>query len=138
MREISSGSVRIFWLDRSELLDRLKQAVEELSSRHPEVEQVVLFGSLARNEAVPGSDADLLLVLTDCSLAFADRGAVYRFPGLDIAVDLIAYTRDELDRMQADDNPFIKSAFKEGIVLLDRRAEEDKVSDGGNPSGRLQ
>ena len=101
----------------------------------------MLFGSLARNEAVPGSDVDLLLVLTDSSLAFADRSAMYRLPGLDVAVDLIAYTRDELDRMQADENPFIKRALKEGIVLLDRRAKERRTdvtraagcSDGPKP-----
>jgi hypothetical protein len=53
----SSASVRVFWLDRQQVLGRLRRAVQELTNRHREIEQVILFGPLARGDAVPGSDA---------------------------------------------------------------------------------
>ena len=31
-----------------------RRAVQELTTRHPEIEQVILFGSLARGEPCPG------------------------------------------------------------------------------------
>ena len=69
----------------------------------------MLFGSLQRGDAVPGSDADLL---------FADRAAAYRPKGVGIPVDLFVYTRDELDGMLAAGNRFVSRALAEGRELL--------------------
>ena len=57
----------------------------------------MLFGSLQRADAVPGSDADVLLVLRATDLPFAERAAVYRPEGVGIPVGLFSlyatYTR---------------------------------------------
>ena len=66
MQSRSSGTVRLFWLDRAQVLARLTAAIERMVSEYPEVDQVVLFGSLARGDALPGSDADLLVLLQQC------------------------------------------------------------------------
>lgn len=55
----------VFWLNRPETLERLRKAVLVLVGRYPEIEQVILFGFLARGDAVPGSDADLLIILRE-------------------------------------------------------------------------
>lgn len=60
----SSPSVSVFWLNVDQVRACLRQAVERLAQSHPEIEEVWLFGSLARGDAVPGSDADLLVVLS--------------------------------------------------------------------------
>lgn len=98
----------------------LQAAVAKLAQKHPEIEEVWLFGSLARGEAMPGSDADLLLVLTDSNCSFRDRYAVYQpdFPG--VGVDVFAYTRAEIAQMQADGNPFLRRALAEGVALFTR------------------
>lgn len=115
----SSGSVQIFWLDRPEILNRLQRAVKDLANRHPEIEQVVLFGSLARGGAVPGSDADLLLVLRDSEEPFLERSVRYRPAEIGVDMDLVVYTRQELDQLLADDNAFVAQALKEGLVLFE-------------------
>ena len=51
-----------------------------LQQRHAEIERIVLFGSLARGDAVPGSDADLLLVRERSGTPFLQR-APRLFPG---------------------------------------------------------
>jgi predicted nucleotidyltransferase len=84
---------------------------------HPEIEQVLLFGSLARGEAVPGSDADLLLILSSSVLPFIERIPRYLPTGLPLGIDVFPYTRDEIDRMLATGNHFIRQAVKEGIIL---------------------
>jgi UTP:GlnB (protein PII) uridylyltransferase len=113
--------VQVFWLNRPEILNRLQSAVKELTRRHPEIEQVVLFGSLARGEAVPGSDADLLLVLRESREPFLERSARYRPAEVGIGLDLIVYTQQELAELQAQGNALVAQALKEGRVLFARR-----------------
>jgi predicted nucleotidyltransferase len=54
----------ISFLDQSAILRQLKSEVEALKQVKPEVEAVWLFGSFVAGKAVPGSDVDLLLVLS--------------------------------------------------------------------------
>jgi len=109
----------VFWLDRPGIVSDLRKAVDELVERCPEIERVVLFGSMARGDAVPGSDADLLVVLRQSDLPFIERGARYYLSGLGVGVDVLAYTQDELSRMLDERNPFVTHALKEGIALYD-------------------
>ena len=89
-----------------------------LKIRRPEIERAVLFGSLQRGDAVPGSDADVLLVLHTTDSPFSERAAAYRPEGVGIPVDLFVYTRAELDDMLADGNRFVSRALAEGRDLL--------------------
>ena len=114
----SSSSVRVFWLNRETTVQRLREAMKTLKARRPEVERAVLFGSLQRGAAVPGSDADVLLVLRTTDLPFSERAAVYRPEGAGIPVDLFVYTRPELDAMLTDGNRFVSRALAEGRDLL--------------------
>ena len=118
MPKASSSSVKVFWLNREETVQRLREAIEALKVRHPEIERAVLFGSLQRGDAVPGSDADVLLVLRTTDLLFADRAAAYRPKGVGVPVDLFVYTRNELDGMLAAGNRFVSRALAEGRELL--------------------
>ncbi len=92
--------------------------MEALKVRRPEIERAVLFGSLQRGDAVPGSDADVLLVLHVTDLPYSERAAVYRPEGVGIPVDLVVYTRTELDDMLAAGNCFVSRALAEGRDLL--------------------
>ena len=92
--------------------------MKALQAQHLEIERAVLFGSLQRGDAVPGSDADVLLVLRTTDLPFSERAAVYRPEKVGIPVDLFVYTRSELDDMLADDNRFVRRALAEGRDLL--------------------
>lgn len=114
----SSASVQVFWLNRPETLKRLQKAVTNLTDRHPEIEQVVLFGSLARGDAVPGSDADLLVILRESELPFLERCVHYRPAGVGVGVDVFAYTETELGTMLAEGNTFVTQALREGITIF--------------------
>ena len=118
MQKSSSSSVKAFWLDRDEAVRRIRDAVEVLTAEHPKIERAVLFGSLARGDAVPGSDADLMLVLRECALPWKDRSAHFKFGNVGIPVDLFAYTRSELNQMRESGNAFIARILQEGIDLL--------------------
>jgi predicted nucleotidyltransferase len=117
MLNTSSASVKIFWLDREAVLRELKVTIRRMKTKHPEIEQVLLFGSLARDVAVPGSDADLLLILSSSSETFLERIPRYLPMGLTVGVDVFPYTRQEIAAMINEGNLFIQEALDHGIPL---------------------
>ena len=120
MLKRSYGSVQITWLDRPAVLEATRKAVENLAEAHPEVQKLFLFGSMARGDAVPGSDVDLLLVVSESNHSFLDRTTHYRLSGVPVGVHVFPYTEAELAKMLAEGNGFIRQALAEGKVLFDK------------------
>ncbi len=88
---------------------------------------MVLFGSLARGEAVPGSDADLLFILEGCDIPWMERLVRYAIsPVAGVAVEVFPYTRAEVERMKAEGNWFIRQALREGVVLFHRTLSPER------------
>ena len=58
-------NVRVFRLDRAGVLARLRERARRVLERRADVVEIRLFGSFARGEACPGSDADLFVVLRE-------------------------------------------------------------------------
>ena len=115
-RRQSYGTVKVFWLDRSLLKSRIMQAARSLSREHEEVVQVVLFGSVASDRAVPSSDADILVVVRDSDTPFLDRSSLFRgyFSDIGVGVDLFVYTQQEVASSRI---PVAVTALRTGIEL---------------------
>ncbi len=98
MRHRSSGSVQIISLDVDRIMKGLQSAARRLRQSDENVLEVSLFGSLARGRAVPGSDADVLIVLKSSPKPPLERVTDFMdyFGGLGIGVDIFPYTREEL------------------------------------------
>ena len=113
VRVRSSGSVKIISLDVDSVRSRLMQAARALKSEDSEVLSVWLFGSLARGDSLPGSDADLLIVLEGSDRPFHSRIDRYadRFAGIGIGIDLFPMTISELNERASD--PFWRKVLAE-------------------------
>ena len=86
-------------------------------------QRAIVFGSYARGDANEYSDLDLIIV-ADTDKRFLQRHKDYRqvFRSWDPwgkSLDLLIYTPEEIDSMQARNNPFICSALQEGIVVYE-------------------
>jgi predicted nucleotidyltransferase len=114
--------VRVFRLDREAVVGALVGAAQRLVAARPEVLEVRLFGSLARGDAVPGSDADLLIVLEASDTPFLDRVAEYLcfFTGVGIGCDVLPYTRVELARLRRERAAFAERLWAESRMLATR------------------
>ncbi len=113
--------VRVFALDRDSVVARLRTAAARLLAEHDVVVEVRLFGSLARGDAAPGSDADLLVVVRGTTGRFADRADFTRrcFEDVGVACDVLVYTEAELAHL-APSPSLVRTALREGVVLARR------------------
>lgn len=100
---------------------RLAKAASDLSKAHPEIEAIWLLGSLARGDATPSSDADIVIVVEARDLPFIERPPRYPMERCGIGVDLLVYTRAELEHMRAEGNLFLRRVEEERLVVLWQR-----------------
>ena len=112
--------MKVTFLDAERVRWGVAQAVLELARRRPEIDRVVLFGSLATGDAVPGSDADLVVVLAGSDRAFRDRIPLYIPEGCPVPVDVFPYTRQECEAMLESGHGFLRRALAEGIPIYER------------------
>jgi predicted nucleotidyltransferase len=87
--------------------------------------KIIMFGSQAKGQAKKDSDVDILVI--------ADRpeGEVWKrreelgnirrnIPRIEIAVDLLLYSPEEVNKWKSTTNHVISEAFREGEVLYER------------------
>lgn len=99
MRQIqSSGSVKAFSLNRTELLEKIHRVVQEAGAAFPRIQEILLFGSLARHEETGLSDIDLCIIAIDLPDNPIDRLKLFygfltrRLP---LALDLLVLSPEE-------------------------------------------
>jgi len=122
MRTESYGSAKITYLDKDAIWEAASQMAQELGRRHREIRRILVFGSFVRDQAAPGSDLDLIVVLDESDLPFLDRPAHYRAGRFLIPLDLLVYTNDEIEGMLAEGNSFLRHALAEGVTIYEREA----------------
>jgi predicted nucleotidyltransferase len=117
MDEKSSNSVKVFFADKDKVLRELRDFAEKLRQTDPAVQRIGYFGSYATDTFGPASDADLLIILSKSSKRFLDRIPDYIPENLSIGCDVFPYTKDELEKMKRDNNPWIRHVLKETVWL---------------------
>ena len=103
-----------------ETLDAMTAVIVE--TLHPE--QIILFGSYARNEANEHSDVDLMVVIpSDSEVARMRRkntGLVSRqLARFKIPTDVLLYTRAEVDQWKDTPTHVIGAGLQEGRILYE-------------------
>ena len=111
------SSVRIISPDWTGILDRLQSWADDLVASGKDVLGVLLYGSLARGNHAPGSDGDLIIVVSESNEEPAERAVQFRTPRIGLPVDLTVYTEAELSRLITEKLPFLKQAMTEGRWL---------------------
>jgi len=115
VREESLNSVRVFWLEQDQLIKKIRNVARKIGKNNPNVKKIILFGSLAEKRGVPGSDADILIILEKDDTPFINRIAEWldKF-SLDFPLEVFPYTEKELQ------NSIAQKALKSGTILYTR------------------
>ena len=83
--------------------------------------RVVVFGSVGRGEARPGSDLDLLMVLPRVDDKRALRVAARRaLADLDVAKDVVVTTPEEISQRGAVIGTVLREALRDGRTVYER------------------
>ena len=115
----SSPFVKIVYFDRNAVENALKDYVQKLYRENPEIEKVIAFGSFVKDQSVPGSDLDLLIILKKSKLPFIKRISKYMPSEFPIGVDVFAYTQEEVEKMIGEGNFFLRTALEEGKEITE-------------------
>ena len=115
----SSVSVKIISLSADDIIRRLKKSAHLLKLGNRDVIDVFLFGSLAKGKAVPGSDADVMIVLRKSDKSIVDRVTDFMdsFCDAGIGVDIFAYTEEEVDEFVKNKSLFFREVLAHRIKL---------------------
>lgn len=118
MPEESSNSARTFFANRERVLQEVRNYAEAIK-RRPDLQvlKIGLFGSYSKDTYGPASDVDLLIVLESNAQRFMDRIPDLLPENLSVACDVFPYTKDELERMQRENSPWIRHVLEEVIWL---------------------
>ena len=95
-------------------IDMLTRVVREAA---PDVEAVIVFGSVARSEAHADSDIDLAVVAPETWGGRADLQEQVR-ARLGNACDVLHLTPDDLTRAPEDREPVVAEILRDGIALV--------------------
>jgi predicted nucleotidyltransferase len=120
-----SNSVKVTFLDREGIIEKLRRISSDILKGNKNILGIYLFGSLAGGRSVPGSDADILIVLREDRRRFIDRMTEFLrlYLRIPIAIDVFPYTGDELKTMIASGNRFITTLWLEKVVLAEREPQ---------------
>ena len=100
----------------------LREVVARIATRF-DPDKIILFGSAARGQGGPDSDADLLIVMTvDGSKRQQAVQIDLALEGIPIPIDLIVVTPDEVEKYRETPGTIIREAVQEGKVLYERAA----------------
>jgi predicted nucleotidyltransferase len=114
------STVSVTWFDKEAVWRATEAHACALAGRYPEIEEILVFGSLVNGVPVPGSDVDLLIVLTASDLSFRDRIPAFLPAAFPCGVDVFPYTRAELERMKREGNGLVLAALREGRTIFRR------------------
>ncbi len=120
MQTRSSDSVKIISLDVGGIIGKLKRSADRAMKMNDNISEIFLFGSLATAEAVPGSDADIMIILKKSDKKILDRVVDFMdfFKNTGVGVDIFPYTIEELNEFKEGWNPFIEEMFAHRIKLV--------------------
>jgi len=121
MQQIKSlGSAKIISLNKEIVLREIKKIAEKIKEEEKgNILDIIIFGSIAKNNYTGTSDVDIVIILKESDLNFIERIVKYRkYFDLDIGVDLFVYTFSEFEKMKRENNFFIKEIIDFGISVL--------------------
>lgn len=100
----------------------IQRAAKRLG-RAANAEQVILFGSYARNEANEHSDVDLLIIAESDLPRFKRSRELYKlFRPHPFSMDLLVYTPQEIEQGKRSAASFVSTVLQEGTVLYVRKS----------------
>lgn len=115
MPKRSSRSSVHTWPDRATVDRAVREWAAREAAERPGVRRIGYLGSYARDEAGPGSDVDLVVLVERSDRPFIERAAEWDTTRLPVPADLMVYTVEEWARMLEEGRRFPMEAEREAV-----------------------
>ena len=102
---------------REEVIEALRAYVRDVVAKRCRLKLAILFGSFARGDWRPGSDADLLLVAEDLPPDLGSRWDMFYTIVKGVPVEPHAFTTEEFEELVRWGRMTAADALTEGLVL---------------------
>jgi predicted nucleotidyltransferase len=117
------GSVKLISIDKEELFRALNETAIKIKEENSELIDIRLFGSIAKKEDTGKSDADIIIIVSDSSEDIFHRSLKFRrYFDIQVPVDVLVYTKPEIEQMLKEGNYFIKDILNKSISLITKEA----------------
>lgn len=116
-------------------IDDAKAVAEEIVAKVPSVDAIFLCGSVARGDAGPWSDIDLVVIGSNPDLVPADFAKFSRSSPTHISV--VYYTTPDFHALLREGILFLTHLQREGICLFDRDGIRQALADMSIPSEKI-
>ncbi|MBI2252106.1 MAG: nucleotidyltransferase domain-containing protein [Armatimonadetes bacterium] len=115
----SLSGVKVKFVNKEEIIFKLKEISAKILKKNSQVKTILLFGSYVNNTYTPYSDVDILIVLKESNESILERIPHFQREFLDspAPVEIFPYTEKELLRMKQEKNFFIINALERAIIL---------------------
>lgn len=119
LQQQSSDSVRIFSINRDDVLARLAEIARRLRAEDQRVVSVRVFGSIARGDQTGLSDADVLIVVKgDQAGLDLDLARIYSTCfDLPVPVDILVCSQGHIAQRLRDGEPAVTRIWQESFPL---------------------
>lgn len=117
MLKPSLPSVKVIFADRNQIMGALERLVHTWVHKYPEIVRIILFGSYVRGDYFPGSDVDVLIILTESNKRLLERIPAFYPSSFPCDIDIFPYTHEEIDRLRNDPHGLVHRALSEGMQL---------------------
>ena len=113
--------MKTLWINvMPELDDNLMQEIVSRIVLKARPQQVILFGSRARNDARLESDLDLLVIADDCRPHASRASELYGvLSDILVPMDILVYQPEEVAEWQNVPQAFVTTAVREGRLLYE-------------------
>lgn len=110
--------VEVVSVNEDELRAALNDAAGRIRREHPEAEELILFGSFAKGNFTAYSDVDIAIIVERAEKKFIERQDEFidYFLSIPLDVNVLVYTRSEIEGMLKKRNSFIREILK-GVRL---------------------
>lgn len=105
----------------------LNEIIEEIKNHNPQ--EIILFGSLSQNRFMENSDIDILIVLDldfipnsfeeKMELKSSIRKSIRKI-NKRVAIDLLVYTKKEIQIMKEEKNAFLEEINRTGRIMYEK------------------
>ena len=113
----SLNSPVLTWPDAVQVVKAVRAWSIDAARQHPELIRLGYLGSYARGDWGVGSDLDLVAVVQHSSEPFERRSLAWDVDTLPVPAELLVYTQEEWERLQAEGGRFARTLACETIWL---------------------